>query len=173
MPYELPKLHKRTIFVPAKAKVMFLKKDRTMKFSNLKKTIMGALASLVAVSMILSSCSSSKNAAGTSALEGEWNIVTACGKSAEGGMEPAFINFAKDGKVNGNASVNSFFGSYTFDGKKLKLGQVGMTRMMGPSMDIEDAVTKAINTVETIKIDGKKATLFDADGKEVMTIEKK
>ena len=110
------------------------------------------------------------NAAGTAALEGEWNIVTACGKSAEGGMKPAFINFAKDGKVNGNASVNSFFGSYTFDGKKLKLGQVGMTRMMGPSMDIEDAVTKAINTVETIKIDGKKATLFDADGKEVMTI---
>ena len=48
-----------------------------------------------------------------------------------------------------------------------------MTRMMGGSMDIEDAITKALGEVATVKVDGDKAVIMDAEGNEVMQLERK
>ena len=100
---------------------------------------------LSAICALMCSCGSQKKVEGNTAdLYGEWIIEKAMGLSTEGGEKQAFIKFAPDGKMNGNASVNSFFGGYELKGDTLKLGNVGMTRMMGPSMDIEDAVVKAL-----------------------------
>ena len=72
------------------------------------------------------------------------------------------------------AAVNSFFGDYTFDGKTLSFDHVGMTRMMGDeeSMKIEDAVIDAINKAKTAEVQKDKATLFDAEGNEVIELKK-
>ena len=75
--------------------------------------------------------------------------------------------------MNGNASVNSFFDSYTTEGDSLKIDHMGMTRMMGGSMDMEDAITKALNNTATVKIENDEATVFDHDGNAVMTLKRK
>lgn len=106
-------------------------------------------------------------------VDGEWVITNVNGKSTEGGDRQAEIMFDGKGKVNGNASVNSFFGSYSIEGDSLKFGPMGMTRMMGGSMEIEDAITKALGEVATVKVDGDKAVIMDAQGNEVMQLERK
>ncbi len=119
--------------------------------------------------MIMVACSS-HNAVN---VDGEWLITNVNGMSTAGGDRQAEIKFDGKGKVNGNASVNLFFGSYSLEGDSLKFGQMGMTRMMGGSMDIEDAITKALGEVATVKVDGDKAVIMDAEGNEVMQLERK
>ncbi|MDE5986260.1 MAG: META domain-containing protein [Prevotella sp.] len=120
---------------------------------------------------MLSACNTAKTVVRTSGgLFGEWKIEQAMGKSTAGGDSPAVINFSSDGRINGNASVNSFFGGYTSDGKSMSFTHVGMTRMMGQSMDIEDAVTEAINSTARISINGDDAVVYDKDGNVVMKL---
>ena len=119
--------------------------------------------------MIMVACSS-HNAVN---VDGEWLITNVNGKSTAGGDRQAEIKFDGKGKVNGNASVNLFFGSYSLEGDSLKFGQMGMTRMMGGSMDIEDAVVKALGESVTIKVNEKSASVLDKNGKVVMELKKK
>ena len=107
----------------------------------------------------------------TADISGKWNIDSACGLSTANGERPAYIIF-KDGKVNGNASVNSFFGEYKYENGKLSFSAMGMTRMMGASMEIEDSVMSAINKLATFRIDGDKAVAYDAEGNAVLTLTK-
>ena len=107
----------------------------------------------------------------TADISGKWNIDSACGLSTENGEKQAYLIF-NDGKVNGNASVNSFFGGYSYDNGKLSFSAMGMTRMMGASMEIEDSVMSAINKLATFRIDGDKAVAYDAEGNAVMTLTK-
>lgn len=139
----------------------------------MKKFFGGALASLLAIGMV--SCNFGKSAlADPASLQGEWTIVEAKGISTKESTRPATITFTADGKINGCAAVNSFFGDYTFDGKTLSFDHVGMTRMMGDeeSMKIEDAVIDAINKAKTAEVQKDKATLFDAEGNEVIELKK-
>lgn len=120
---------------------------------------------------VMSACTTGKKVMKTSGgLFGEWKIEQAMGKSTAGGDSPAVINFSNDGRINGNASVNSFFGGYTSDGKNMSFTHIGMTRMMGQSMEIEDAVTQAINTTARISINGDNALVYDKDGNIVMKL---
>ncbi|MCM1078238.1 MAG: META domain-containing protein [Firmicutes bacterium] len=125
----------------------------------------------VIFAVAMSACTTGKTVMKTNGgLFGEWNIEQAMGKSTAGGDSPAVINFSPDGRINGNASVNSFFGSYTGDGRNMTFSQVGMTRMMGQSMEIEDAVTQAVNTTARMSINGDKALVYDKDGNIVMKL---
>ena len=142
-----------------------------MKIMNtLKITLMAAAAALMTAA---SSCTASKGANAAADIKGSWNITEACGISTAKGDSQAEITFADGGKVNGNASVNTFFGSYTLNGQKLQLSNMGMTRMMGQSMDIERAVTKARDTAATVSISGSTATVTDASGTVVMRLTRK
>ena len=126
---------------------------------------------LSAICALMCSCGSQKKVEGNTAdLYGEWIIEKAMGLSTEGGEKQAFIKFAPDGKMNGNASVNSFFGGYELKGDTLKLGNVGMTRMMGHHMEIETAVTQALGQTHSVKVKGSKAQLLDKDGRPVMQL---
>ena len=136
------------------------------------KMKLGLIAMLMAT--ILSSCGCSKKLeASSTTIQGEWTIETAMNKSTEGGEKQAFINFNSDGKMNGNATVNSFFGGYTLKGNEISFTQVGMTRMMGASMDIETAITQAIGEANTIEIKGDDATIADKAGNTVMVLKRK
>ena len=135
-----------------------------------KITLMAAAAALMTAA---SSCTASKSAATANSIKGSWDITEACGTSTAQGEKQAEITFADGGKVNGNASVNSFFGSYTLSGQKLQLSGIGMTRMMGQSMDVERAVTNALNTAATVSVNGNTATVADASGTVVMRLTRK
>lgn len=106
-------------------------------------------------------------------LKGDWQVVSAYGVSTEGAMNQPFISFQDSGKVTGNAGVNSFFGEYNLKGDALSFGNMGMTRMMGPNMEIEDAVVKALNSAKSIQSKGDVIVILDADGVEAMQIKKK
>ncbi len=122
---------------------------------------------------LICSCGSDKKVEGdVNNLYGKWFIEEAMSASTVGAEERPFINFDKNGKMNGNASVNLFFGDYKFDGKKLTLGNMGMTRKLGASMDVERTISEALDKSATIKIEGKSAKVLDKSGKVVMTLVK-
>ena len=122
--------------------------------------------------LILFACKSNKEISGIQ-IKGTWNILTASGISTDAGEKQAFITFDAGGKMSGNASVNSFFGSYKCTGNKLELSNIGMTRMLGSSMNVERAITAALNAVSTIRINGSTAAMYDSSGKEIMTLKRK
>lgn len=62
-------------------------------------------------------------------LQGQWNITEVDGKPVIAGSSPT-IGFEADGKINGNASCNRFFGGYTLTGEGLTAGDLGASMMM-------------------------------------------
>lgn len=129
---------------------------------------------LSAMTMLLAGCGSSKNAASVSTdIQGDWSIETAMDKSTKGGEEPATISFGNDGRINGCATVNRFFGDYTNKAGRLTFSTMGMTRMMGQSMDIERAICDALDKTCTVTVNGDTATIMDKDGKAVMVLKRK
>ena len=54
---------------------------------------------------------------------GQWTIVEANGMSTDSAETTPFILFGDSGRVNGNASVNTFFGQYTLKGDSISFDQ--------------------------------------------------
>lgn len=133
-----------------------------------------SLITLVLSATLFSACSTCKNVASQDSIYGDWQIETAMDKSTQNGDQPATISFGSDGRVNGCATVNSFFGDYKTTNKgKLTFSTVGMTRMMGQSMDIESAICDALDKTSTIEVKGNTAIIYDKQGKAVMVLKKK
>lgn len=139
-----------------------------MKTEKMIKTISRSMM-MLCVCMTVGCASQHKTA---QALAGKWNIESANGQGTAEGEKQAFITFGRNGEMNGCSSVNSFFGSYTLDGSKIQMSNLGMTRMMGPHMEIETAVTQALGQTHSVKVKGSKAQLLDKDGKPVMQLVK-
>lgn len=62
----------------------------------------------------------------------EWRLVELAGKPALSGVgeRKPFVRFDREaGSVRGNSGVNGFFGPYAVDGSKLRIEDLGMTRM--------------------------------------------
>lgn len=64
------------------------------------------------------------------------------------------IEFTQDGKVNGYAGCNRFFGTYTTQGNTISFDGVGMTRRMcdPTSMAVEDSLSKLLHGDSVIEI---------------------
>jgi heat shock protein HslJ len=74
--------------------------------------------------------SSAYRAATKQELSGTWYIEY-IGDRPVLDRSPARVQFTEDGAINGNASCNRFFGSYTYSDKKLVIPQsLGATKMM-------------------------------------------
>lgn len=116
-------------------------------------------------------CDSAKVVCG-GCIKGEWNIVSANGVSTDSAATKAFIAFGDSSKINGNGGVNSFFGEYAKSGDTLSFKNVGQTKMMGPHMEIDDAVIDAINKTASVKVCGDSATVMNAEGKAIMVLVK-
>ena len=65
--------------------------------------------------------------------------------------------------VNGKASCNSFFGSYTITGFEIKLGALGSTMMACPELEKERMMMKALETVNMWEVKGNRLLLKNAD----------
>ena len=126
---------------------------------------------IMATALALVSCSSNKNVKPLD-ITGQWSIVSAMGKSTEGGERPAFIKFDEKGEMNGNATVNLFFGGYELKDNQISFTNIGMTRMWGPSMEIETAISQALDQAATIQAEGNKMYFFNSSNDTIMTLVK-
>lgn len=135
---------------------------------------MKKLLAMLLAAPFFSSCTSTKSMKENVSLVGEWQVLTAYGVSTEEAATKPFIEFQDSSKMHGNAGVNNFTGIYTLTSdSSLSFGNMGMTRMMGPNMHIEDAVVKALNSAKSIQSKGDVIVILDAEGVEAMQIKKK
>ncbi len=127
----------------------------------------------LATAFILASCGGTKNVFIDGGLTGSWAIERAAGTETAGSEEETWISFSDDGRINGCAGVNLFFGEYSLDGSQLSLSNVGMTRKLGASMDVERAVTDAINTLKTVSVARDRAFCFSEEGDTLLWLVRK
>ncbi len=79
----------------------------------------------------------------------------------------------RDGEVNGNASCNNYFGSYTMDGQNIQISeQLGMTQQLCNPPEVaqqESEYLSALISSRTFKIENEQAIMTDANGNVVLT----
>ena len=119
---------------------------------------------IAAAAFMLASCASVEN----KPLENtKWKLFELAGEPNSAFSEGDSFTFSLDGKsITGKGSVNRFFGGYELDGKTLEIGEMGMTRMMGPNVDLEDAYVRMFDVVDGYEIAGDELTLT-SNGKPV------
>jgi heat shock protein HslJ len=106
-------------------------------------------------------------------ITGEWNITTVNGLSTDSVETMPFINFTDSGTVNGNASVNLFFGRYTVNADTLLLTEMGATMMSAEDMEIEMAIMQALSQTVTFALQDSIISVKDAEGATILTLERK
>ena len=82
----------------------------------------------------------------------------------------------KEKRVYGNAGCNRMTGSFEIDSLhpgKIQFGQIGTTRMMCPDMETESKVLQALDNVTGYTETDQGLSLTDAEGKALMTLEKR
>jgi len=73
-----------------------------------------------------------------------------------------FFKLAEDGKVNGNAGCNNFFGEYTITDNSITFGMMGSTKMMCDNITYEDRFFLVLEKV--LEFEYKKDQLVFTDG---------
>jgi heat shock protein HslJ len=99
----------------------------------------------------------------------EWRLVDVGGKAAIPGQgaRGAFVAFDREAAtVRGNSGLNSFFGPYALDGAKLRIENLGMTRMAGSPelMAQEYAFGAALHAARSWRVKGDTLELLDGAG---------
>ena len=122
---------------------------------------------IAAAAFLFASCATVQNLP----LENtQWKLVELYGENNpafEGGDSFTFTLDA--GSITGKGSVNRFFGGYEYsDAAGLEIGDLGMTRMMGPNVDLEDSFVQMFDKVDGCKGKGDGLTLT-GDGETLAT----
>jgi len=140
----------------------------------MRRTFLGVAA--ICAGALVASCMSSKKAAQTVDLTGEWNIVTVDGEKL-GSENMPFIGLdAETKRVYGSAGCNRMMGGFELDSVnagKIHFSQIATTRMMCPDMDTEQKILGALNKVEGYSETETGIELTDAEGKTVIVLEKR
>ena len=136
----------------------------------MKKSFFGAILALTT----LGACNTNTEniTEKTTDLTGAWNITEAKGLSTDSAETLPFIHFTDSGTINGNASVNTFFGRFTSNGDSLSMYDMGATMMMGRSMELEMAIMQAMEQCTTIEMLDSVLYVKDAEGNRIMTLER-
>jgi heat shock protein HslJ len=80
-------------------------------------------------------------------LDKEWKLEFLKSNNTQIGIEKSIptLRFGTDAKISGNGGCNNFFGTFKLDGRGLKVGDLGSTRMMcEENMELEDAYLKVL-----------------------------
>jgi heat shock protein HslJ len=88
-----------------------------------------------------------------------------------GPMYPLSLQLANDGKLNGNAGCNNYFGSYTLSGSTISIGTLGTTVMFCGEpgvMDLESTYLGVLPLMNLYQVSGNELTLSDGTGKITM-----
>ena len=95
------------------------------------------------------------------------------GLATEGGFEKATISFDEK-EVHGNTSINNFFGDYTVKGDAIKFGELGVTKMMGPTPEVEAAVLEGLDAAAKVQVtDDDNVSILSEDGTTVLKLKRK
>ena len=124
------------------------------------------LAALAAV-LSLASCGNKLS------LDGNWVVNTVGGEAVEGFEEAPYIVFDEsEGTVHGFLGVNLINGNYTLKGNKLSFLHLGTTMMSGlpQEMDFEAKLQNAINAAAAAGMQADMLVIYDAEGKELLTL---
>jgi len=128
----------------------------------MKKMYAGFVVLLVMVS--LAACGGTDQSVD---LEGSSWLLVGYGGSAPIGMTMPTLAF-QDGQVSGNASCNSFGGSYEVKGDSISFGAMFMTEMfcMDPAgvMDQESLYLQMLGSAERFEVSDGQLVLFTASG---------
>ena len=100
----------------------------------------------------------------------QWKLTELYGESNAAFENGDSFTFTLDeGSITGKGSVNRFFGDYEYsDADGLKIDLFGMTRMMGPDVDLEDLFVRMFDEVDGCEIEGDVLTLT-GEGKVLAT----
>ncbi len=84
------------------------------------------------------------------------------------------LAFDAEGKFNGNAGCNSYFGSYEVEENNLSLGAIGATKMAceEDAMQAESTYLSALEKAATYQITGQTLQIRDAEGNTLVTFSK-
>ncbi len=139
----------------------------------MKKTMFCAA---VFAALCMAGCGTGKKAVAVMDFSGEWDIVNVKGESVNAEETP-YIGFDQTtNRVYGHAGCNRLMGAYHVDSVetgKMNFEQVATTRMMCPDMSLEQNVLDALNKVAGFVQTGDTVELKDADGKALMTLQKR
>jgi putative lipoprotein len=94
----------------------------------------------------------------------DWVLVRVGDQSVPG--ESATLRLdSRTSQIRGNGGVNSFGGTYSISGGKVKFSLGAMTLMAGPSelMAVESAFMDALRRADAYRQDGDRLTLFEGD----------
>lgn len=130
------------------------------------KTFSSVIATILAV-FSLSSCASKIS------VDGEWAIKSVEGETVQTTEQAPYLVFNEDeGTVHGFLGVNLLNGNYTLKGSKLSFQHLGTTMMSGlpQDMDMEAKIQNAINAAAVAKMEAEKLLIYDAEGKELLTL---
>lgn len=120
--------------------------------------------------VLLCSVSCSTNKAGTSGsqpsiFDTEWALSSIKAKDTKEAVafnkeNPPTLRVNADKTANGFAGCNRFTGSATVEGKSIKLGRMGMTRMFcEQGMTVESAMANLFEVADNFEIKGGKLML--------------
>lgn len=122
---------------------------------------------------VVCGCGAGKKSDVAKTLIGDWEIVEACGLATEGGFEKATISFDEK-EVHGNTSINNFFGDYTVKGDAIKFGELGVTKMMGPTPEVEAAVLEGLDAAAKVQVtDEDNVSILSKEGNTVLKLKRK
>ena len=125
------------------------------------KKILAAAGLLLAMTAC---CSQQENLPleGTSWKLSKMESIPATAVSAEEDAFTLMFN-AADTLVAGRTNCNRFFGPYILNGKSLKFGNLGMTRMACPDLQYETSFVEMLSKVNGFEIKGSDLKLLDGD----------
>ena len=142
----------------------------------MRKIILMVLVATLAVAMLgTMGCSCDGTSDPSVALEGKTWVLESYGDPAKpaaalGTTEvTAIFTRESQGKINGSAGCNNYFGSYETDGYKITIGGLGSTQMFCEGvMDQEQQYLAALTDADTYAVDGNSLKISCADGKTVL-----
>lgn len=131
------------------------------------------ITALVLTGMIASSCTKKVTMSTIDRdIIGKWIVTEIDGTAVAEAETMPFINFTDSGVVNGNMSVNHFFGQYRVSGDTLSFGNLGMTQMFGPNMEQEASINRALGNCCTVELTNALLKMKDKDGKVLITLKR-
>lgn len=121
------------------------------------------LVALLATAFTFSMCNNNCNIP----VESNWQVEYICTDGTEivpPAEHNATLAFLKDSKIAGNTGCNRFFGNFSTEERKLKMENIGSTRMMCPDMNFENAYLQAISNTVSYEINNTRLVLKDING---------
>ena len=142
----------------------------------MRKIMLMVLAATLTVAMLGTiGCSCDGTSDPSAALEGKTWVLESYGDPAnptaalESTEVTAIFTRESQGKINGSAGCNNYFGGYETDGNKITIGQMGSTQMFCEGlMDQEQQYLAALTAADTFAVDGNRLKISCADGKTVL-----